>query len=79
MICSAVLALSLLQKIMSVQAIASQLAGDVSALYKGRRLLIAIAGVPGSGKTTLSKHLVSSLNDERNLKAVYLPMDGSVQ
>ena len=39
-----------------------------------RRFIIAIAGPPGAGKTTLSKALVKDL--ARSLPAHYVPMDG---
>ena len=40
-------------------------------------LLVAIAGPPASGKSTLAENLVTSLNRELNAEAsVVLPMDG---
>ncbi|OTA54009.1 phosphoribulokinase/uridine kinase [Hypoxylon sp. EC38] len=53
-------------------------------LPEGRRLLIAIAGIPGSGKTTLSQIVVAALNirhaslhpDAAAPPAVFVPMDG---
>lgn len=40
------------------------------------RILIGIAGSPGSGKTTLATDLVSDLNNKAPGIAVHLPMDG---
>ncbi|RCI09169.1 hypothetical protein L249_1506 [Ophiocordyceps polyrhachis-furcata BCC 54312] len=47
------------------------------ALAPGHRLLIGIAGIPGSGKTTLSKTVSKQINDRAsNDVSIYLPMDG---
>ena len=44
---------------------------------ESRRLLIAVAGIPGSGKTTLASTLASNLNkiyhEERHAQAPHLP------
>lgn len=40
------------------------------------RIVIAIAGSPGSGKTTLAEKLVELLNADGKNLAVQLPMDG---
>ena len=42
----------------------------------GRRLLVAIAGPPGAGKSTLSDGLVQRLNGREPGCAAVLPMDG---
>ena len=44
--------------------------------HPGQRVIIAIAGSPGGGKTTLARHLVQRLNEERPGSSVALPMDG---
>jgi pantothenate kinase len=45
-------------------------------LDASRRVLVAIAGAPGSGKTTLAERLVSRLNEAAQGSAALLPMDG---
>ncbi|KAK9452567.1 nicotinamide riboside kinase [Dipodascopsis uninucleata] len=45
-------------------------------LPKNRHILIAMAGVPGSGKSTISSALVEKLASEGRIKAQVLPMDG---
>lgn len=42
----------------------------------GRRLMVAIAGAPGSGKSTIAEHVVNVLNDEAGVCAALFPMDG---
>lgn len=42
----------------------------------GRRVMIAIAGAPGSGKSTIAEHVVAVLNAEAGLRAALFPMDG---
>jgi pantothenate kinase len=42
----------------------------------GRRRIVAIAGAPGSGKSTLSEQLVARLNEGAEGSAALLPMDG---
>ncbi|RDA82656.1 hypothetical protein CP532_3203 [Ophiocordyceps camponoti-leonardi (nom. inval.)] len=47
------------------------------ALAPGQRLLIGIAGIPGSGKTTLSKTVSKQINDRASDDvSIYVPMDG---
>ncbi|KAJ5826430.1 hypothetical protein N7474_003568 [Penicillium riverlandense] len=41
-----------------------------------QRFLVAIAGVPGSGKTTTAEAAVRQLNDSPNTRAALLSMDG---
>ncbi|KAK3326421.1 P-loop containing nucleoside triphosphate hydrolase protein [Apodospora peruviana] len=48
-----------------------------------KRLIIAIGGIPGSGKTTLSKHITTALNTRYEALhpgslpiAIFVPMDG---
>ncbi|WP_337270373.1 nucleoside triphosphate hydrolase [Oryzifoliimicrobium ureilyticus] len=43
---------------------------------QGGRFLIAIAGAPGSGKSTIAERLVDFLIDEGGLSAALFPMDG---
>jgi len=54
------------------------LTGRVQALAEaaGRRILVGIAGSPGSGKTTLARAIVDRLNAGGATVAVHLPMDG---
>ncbi|KQO79958.1 nucleoside triphosphate hydrolase [Rhizobium sp. Leaf262] len=42
----------------------------------GRRVMIAIAGAPGSGKSTIAERVVAMLNDGAGLRAALFPMDG---
>ena len=42
----------------------------------GKRLLVAIAGAPGSGKSTIAGQLARRLNDGVPGTATVLPMDG---
>ncbi|MBD8687748.1 MULTISPECIES: nucleoside triphosphate hydrolase [unclassified Rhizobium] len=43
---------------------------------KGPRLMIAIAGAPGSGKSTIAERVVEVLNEEAGVCAALFPMDG---
>ncbi|AYM84766.1 nucleoside triphosphate hydrolase [Agrobacterium tumefaciens] len=43
---------------------------------KGRRVMIAIAGAPGSGKSTIAEHVVDVLNADEGVSAALFPMDG---
>ena len=43
---------------------------------KGRRVMIAIAGAPGSGKSTIAEHAVDVLNAGESVSAALFPMDG---
>ena len=54
----------------------NQLLSLISALPSDKRLLVAIAGPPGAGKTTLTKWLVEELNKSHRNKAQALYMDG---
>ena len=40
------------------------------------RILVALAGPPGSGKSTIASELESALNQEKQEHAMILPMDG---
>ncbi|AYM08776.1 nucleoside triphosphate hydrolase [Agrobacterium radiobacter] len=42
----------------------------------GRRVMIAIAGAPGSGKSTIAEHVVDVLNAGESVSAALFPMDG---
>lgn len=42
----------------------------------GARLIIAIAGAPGAGKSTLAEALLAALNTDNPARAAILPMDG---
>ncbi|KDR87937.1 nucleoside triphosphate hydrolase [Agrobacterium sp. TS43] len=43
---------------------------------KGRRVMIAIAGAPGSGKSTIAECVVDTLNAGEGVSAALFPMDG---
>jgi len=45
-------------------------------LDASRRVVVAIVGAPGSGKTTLAERLMSRLNEAAQFRAALLPMDG---
>ncbi|OBT49970.1 hypothetical protein VE04_08998, partial [Pseudogymnoascus sp. 24MN13] len=60
-----------------------KLKNKVSELQPGSRYLVAISGIPGSGKTTLALAITARLNASHAasnpsspLLAVYVPMDG---
>ncbi|KAG7660629.1 uncharacterized protein J8A68_005895 [[Candida] subhashii] len=40
------------------------------------RLLISLAGIPGSGKSTFSHQLIQQLNKQQHLKSIVIPQDG---
>ncbi|KAJ5280706.1 hypothetical protein N7478_006078 [Penicillium angulare] len=44
--------------------------------HKGVRYLVAIAGIPGSGKTTTAEAIVQHLNSDSQCRAALLSMDG---
>jgi pantothenate kinase len=48
----------------------------VDTLEKGKKYLLGVTGVPGSGKTTTSHHLNKMVNDARPGSSVIVPMDG---
>jgi pantothenate kinase len=52
------------------------LARHLIALDPGRRVICAIAGAPGSGKSTVAEALVARLNELEPGAAALLPMDG---
>ncbi len=55
----------------------THLVGRVQARIRGHdRLIVAIAGAPGSGKSTLGEALVAALNAEAPDTAALFPMDG---
>jgi pantothenate kinase len=49
---------------------------DLRTRSAARRILLGIAGSPGSGKTTLARSIVDRLNADAPGSAVHLPMDG---
>ncbi|KFY20421.1 hypothetical protein V491_03730, partial [Pseudogymnoascus sp. VKM F-3775] len=60
-----------------------KLLNKVTELRPGSRYLVAISGIPGSGKTTLAQAITTRLNDSHAAfhpssppLAVYVPMDG---
>lgn len=58
------------------QELLSELVKGVDANLAGNRLIIAIAGAPASGKSTLAEWLVDQLNEVCAGQAALLPMDG---
>lgn len=42
----------------------------------GRRVMVAIAGAPGSGKSTIAERVVEILKEEEAVSAALFPMDG---
>ncbi|KAJ3065881.1 hypothetical protein HDU98_010771 [Podochytrium sp. JEL0797] len=54
---------------------AERLAESLLATTTAPRVLVAIAGIPGSGKTTLAGHVAAALS-ARGQSVVVLPMDG---
>ncbi|TQV95241.1 hypothetical protein V2A60_009713 [Cordyceps javanica] len=66
-----------------VQRLVDKIWQKYQAIPADRRLLIGVAGIPGSGKTTLSKVITSRLNEKAishapnsPAPAAFLPMDG---
>ncbi len=53
-----------------------ELAVEIARRLSGERFLIAIAGPPGSGKSTMSRNLKDFLEKEYGLKTQVVPMDG---
>jgi pantothenate kinase len=45
-------------------------------LSSHRRILVAVAGPPGSGKTTIATHIVGLLNENSSTSAVAVSVDG---
>lgn len=46
------------------------------AAREGRRVMLAIAGAPGSGKSTIAERVVEQLNRKDGISAALFPMDG---
>ena len=53
-----------------------ELVRSTAELDASRRVVVAIAGAPGSGKSSLAKRLVSRLNEVAPGRAALLQMDG---
>ena len=53
-----------------------RLAARLSAFPAGRRHIVAVAGAPGSGKSTTAERLVDAVNEGAPGRAALLPMDG---
>ena len=53
-----------------------ELVRSTGELDASRRVVVAIAGAPGSGKSSLAKRLVSRLNEVAPGRAALLEMDG---
>lgn len=53
-----------------------ELADELAARASQGRLLVALAGAPGSGKSTCAEHLARLLNQSAGQSAAVLPMDG---
>ena len=53
-----------------------ELVRSTAELDASRRVVVAIAGAPGSGKSSLAKRLVSRLNEVAPGRAALLEMDG---
>lgn len=58
------------------QELLSELAKLCDTAPAGKRHIIAIAGAPASGKSTIAEWLVDQLNEIRSGQAALLPMDG---
>ena len=54
----------------------SELRDRLQNIPVGQRFLVAIAGAPGSGKSTVAEQLADELNEHRADCAAVLPMDG---
>lgn len=54
----------------------AELADHVLARLADRRMIVAIAGAPGAGKSTLAGDLCAALNQRRAGLAMVMPMDG---
>ena len=52
------------------------LTAEIEARSAGKRLIVAVAGAPGSGKSTLSDALLAELNSSRADRAALMAMDG---
>lgn len=60
----------------SSSAAAAALIKKLLTLPQSKRYLVAIAGAPGSGKSTLGDHLAHAINSQRPAFAAVVPMDG---
>jgi pantothenate kinase len=53
-----------------------QFSAQIASRAAGERIIVAIAGPPGSGKSTLTAALVIALAERHGVKAQVIPMDG---
>ncbi|WP_319533016.1 nucleoside triphosphate hydrolase [uncultured Cohaesibacter sp.] len=54
----------------------AELVGAIRQRFNGQRLIVCLAGAPGSGKSTMAEKLVDALNADQPGLAMLLPMDG---
>lgn len=53
-----------------------ELAAEIKQRHEGKRMLVALAGAPGSGKSTSAEILCEKLNENEPSFAEVFPMDG---
>lgn len=59
-----------------LQETARDLADRMLSLYRGKRLMLGIAGAPGSGKSTVAEEVVKEINRRQSGLSAVFPMDG---